>query len=105
MNTFSLMLRLSSQKSKSDYMNLVQTELTNLINHFTKNGYNININHGMVGQQTFKTMQDLYTYNFFRDVHFIYWGLNGNWNTNDPLDELYYRGLEGFVSTQYSLLP
>lgn len=104
MKTFNLMLRLSEQRNKVDYITLLGNELNQIVADLTGLGYNVTAQQGLVGRHSMN-INDLYLYQYFRDVHFIYWGLQNNQWNNDPIDELYYRGLEGFVSTQYQKLP
>lgn len=105
MNTFNLLLKLSTQKSKKDYLNLADQELSDIVSQLKQLGYNIDKKTGFIGEQSLKPMQHIFIYQYFRDVHFIYWGIKNNQWDNDPVDELYYRGIQGFITNQYKQLP
>jgi hypothetical protein len=104
-----LILQLSSQQTKTDYLRLVRNELLSVVNLFNSYGYNVDAQQGFIGKQALQVKpgnwEHLFLYQYFRDVFFIYHGLQSNRWTNDPVDDLYYQGLRGLVSNQYQQLP
>lgn len=105
MSTNRLLLRLSNMPTKNDYLNYVYAELKNATQQLQNAGYNINVNTGLVGRQGFNSVYDIVLFEYFRELHFIYHGLDRNVWTCDPVDRLYFIGLQGFVTNQYNTLP
>jgi hypothetical protein len=105
MSTFNLLEMLSQQKGKTDYFQIVQQEINSTLAQLQTLNYKINIKDGLDGVQAFQTTHSLYLFQYFRDLHFMYWGLQGSWPTVDPIDKMYYIGLRGFVENQFNSLP
>jgi hypothetical protein len=101
MNTKELIDKLRNIKSKNDFIGLIKNELNQIINHFNQKGYNVDIQKGFVGRQVLQDDNDLFDYQYFRDVHFLYWGLNGDWNTFDSIDKIYYDKLKDIIESLY----
>ena len=105
MSTFKTLLQLSQMATKNDYLNYVSHELNAVTQTLQNAGYNINANAGLVGRQSLNTLNDIVNFEYFREMHFIYHGLSGNGWTYDPVDQVYFIGLQGFVTSQYNHLP
>lgn len=103
MDTFKLLGKLSNQGSKSDYKILIDNELDRMIKHFSDLNYKVSAKDGFIDRQVIKR-EHTYDSFYFIDLIFIQKGLQGNWKTNQE-EELYYRGLEGFITAQHNLLP
>lgn len=104
MSTYKLLLRLSNMARKTDYLNYIDYELGNTIQALQNAGYQINKNTGLTGRHSFKTANDIVLFSYYRELHFIYYGLTNNQWVYDPVDKLYLIGLQGFVSAQYNSL-
>lgn len=102
-NTQQLIAQLANAKSKPEFEQNVLNELTELIKYFKTKGHDVSIIEGFIGQQILED-KDLFLYLYFRDLHFIHWGLRGNWQTFDKLDKLYYPNLQRVIEGIYNIL-
>jgi hypothetical protein len=104
MNTFSTLLQLSSKTTKADYLGFVKNELDQTVQALQSAGYPISTQAGLIGAQSLKTVNDIARFTYFREMHFIYYGLLNNSWSYDPADKTYFLGLQGFVTKQYDQL-
>lgn len=102
MNTKEFIAKLKMINSKIEFFKLIENELTCLINNFEKKGYKVDKQNGFIGKQILQDDVDLFAYQYFRDVHFLYWGFKGNWNTFDRIDLIYYEKLQEIVEGLYN---
>ena len=103
MDTKELLIELWDLKTKSDIEALINSELDKLITYFNSNGYSVEKENGFVGKQSLNNNSDLFKYQSFRDFHFIYWGLKGNWDTIDINENIYYEKLKGVIESIYNV--
>ncbi len=99
MNTKELLDHLSSLNTKKEVENFIATELNNAIMDFNTNGYKVDITNGFIGQQILKAV-DLLKYQYFRDLHFLYYGLKGNWIIKE--ESIYFNTLKSSVESIYN---
>ena len=104
MSTFNLIGELNQQMSKKDYLDLVNTELKKLVTKLSQRGYKIDEQQGLIGRQVIITSADLELFQYFRDIHFIYWGLSNNKWIYDNFESVYYNSLKQIVTDQYAPL-
>lgn len=102
-DTKNLIAALIQEVTKKDFVNTIDKELNIQIDYFIAKGHNVNLQSGFIGQQILND-NDLFLYMYFRDLHFIYWGLKGNWQTFDKLDATYYSNLQRIVEGIFNTL-
>lgn len=102
-DTKKLITSLVQLDTKTDFQAIINNELKDVINYFISKGHDVKIKEGFVGKQVLND-NDLFLYMYFRDLHFIYWGFNGNWQTFDKIDVLYYPNLQRIVEGIYNNL-
>lgn len=100
-STTTLLHVLSSKASKSSYLNDLSIELDYLVDHFNQNGYQVHKKEGFIGPQILQK-KDFHLYQYFRDVHFIFWGLSTNIWISDKIDDYYYNALKATVEEQFN---
>jgi len=98
--TEGLLKKLNQSEDKIEFNHILKTEFDSCSNYFIEKGHNLDIVKGFIGRQILND-KDLFIYQYYRDLHFIYWGLKGNWKTFDPIDTIYYDNLQRIVAATY----
>ena len=102
-DTKNLISTLVKLNTKMDFQTTINNELKDVIHYFYIKGHNLTFKDGFIGRQILND-NDLFLYMYFRDLHFIYWGFKGNWQTFDKIDILYYPNLKIIVEGIYNNL-
>ena len=102
-DTKNLITTLLQLNTELDFHTTIDKELNDVINYFNNKGHQVTVKDGFIGRQILND-NDLFLYMYFRDLHFIYWGFNGNWQTFDKIDILYYPNLQRIVEGIYNNL-
>lgn len=101
MDTKEILSALWEFKTQSDIEDFIESELNKSITYLSQQGYKIDMQIGFDGKQSLNSIADMFAFQNFRDLHFIYWGLKGNWETYDHLEAIYFQKLKGVVESIY----
>ena len=88
-------------QTKEEMKLFIESKFEEITSYFAAKGHNIDKKKGFVGRQVLAD-NDIFIYQYYRDMHFIYWGLQGDWSTFDPFDKIYYFNLQRIIEELYS---
>ncbi|TDP01553.1 hypothetical protein [Flavobacterium sp. 245] len=98
--TSGLITALNNTQTKKDFFLIISNEFHLAIDFFMNKGYSINKINGLIGIQSIANYLDEYQY--FRDLHYLYWGLYCAHWTHDPIEEKYYDNLKEIINNSYN---
>lgn len=101
-STKDLIQTLTNLTSKHDFIKEIETDLDLVIQNLKNKGYQVDKTVGLVGKQRLNG-NDIFVYQYLRDLHFIFWGLTtNNWQTFEPFETIYYSNLNMIILEYYN---
>ena len=101
-STKELMHSLMCKINKKEFIDEISNDFQSVSDYFVSKGHQIDKQTGFLGKQILD-VKDIFIYQYFRDLHFIYWGITArNWPTFDLIDEIYYENLKRIIEIDYN---
>lgn len=102
-NTTSLINELEKSNTQIEFIFVISSELHSVLDFFLNQGFKISKFNGLTGIQSVE--KTLLEYQYFRVLHFLYWGLTANNWKHDPIDKEYLEQLKERILNSYNSKP